>query len=111
MGVGRQQRSFFPMLLETRRTLQLQPHPPGAASTSPPAHDPGIADKRGLLGSGDEEDVQFLEALKGLVDGAVKLLGADKGVGTWLMSGLLRKSGMVDVRFESSARGVSLKHD
>ncbi|CAM9405979.1 unnamed protein product [Ectocarpus sp. 6 AP-2014] len=53
-------------------------------------------ERGGLLGSGDEEDVQFLEALKGLVDGAVKLLGADKGVGKWLMSGLLRKSGMVD---------------
>lgn len=52
------------------------------------------------MGSGDEEDVQFLEALKGLIDGAVKLLGADKGVGTWLMSGLLRKSGMVDVRLD-----------
>lgn len=47
--------------------------------------------------SGDEEDVEFLEALKGLVDGAVKLLGADKGVGTWLVSGLLRKSGVVEV--------------
>eukprot|EP00903_Cladosiphon_okamuranus_P012207 g11449.t1 len=71
--------------------------PPAAASTAgPPADDPITADKRGLLGSGEEEDVQFLEAVKGLVDGAVKLLGADKGVGTWLMSGLLRKSGMVD---------------
>lgn len=50
-----------------------------------------------ILGSGDEEDVEFLEALKGLVDGAVKLLGADKGVGNWLMSGLLRKSGVVEV--------------
>lgn len=56
-------------------------------------------EKDGLLGSGNEEDVQFLEALKGLVDGAVKLLGADKGVGKWLMSGLLRKSGIVDVRW------------
>lgn len=52
-----------------------------------------------LLGSGDEEDVQFLQALKGLVDGAVKLLGADKGMGAWLMSGLLRKSGVIDVRW------------
>eukprot|EP00752_Nemacystus_decipiens_P014209 g12638.t1 len=69
---------------------------PGAAPTSPPADDTATADRRGLLVSGDEEDVQFLEALKGLIDGAVKLLGADKGVGTWLMSGLLRKSGMVD---------------
>ena len=51
-----------------------------------------------LLGSGDEEDVEFLEALKGLVDGAVKLLGADKGMGAWLMSGLLTKSGVIDVR-------------
>lgn len=68
------------------------------AYTSLSADVPAIAARRGLLGSGDEEDVQFLEALKGLVDGAVKLLGADKGIGTWLMSGLLRKSGMVDVR-------------
>lgn len=42
--------------------------------------------------------MQFLEALKGLVDGAVKLLGADKGVGIWLINGLLRRTGVVDVR-------------
>lgn len=49
------------------------------------------------MGSGDQEDVRFLEAVRGLVDGAVKLLGADKGMGAWVVSGLLRKSGIIDV--------------
>ncbi|CAM9185984.1 unnamed protein product, partial [Ectocarpus sp. 8 AP-2014] len=71
-----------------------QPHATEETGASQQEHAP--TERGGLLGSGDEEDVQFLEALKGLVDGAVKLLGADKGVGKWLMSGLLRKSGMVD---------------
>lgn len=53
-----------------------------------------MANREGLL---EAEEEQFLEALKGLVDGAVKLLGADMGVGTWLISGLLRKGGLVDV--------------
>ncbi|CAN0078812.1 unnamed protein product [Ectocarpus sp. 12 AP-2014] len=74
-----------------------QPH--ATEETGAPQQEHAPTERGGLLGSGDEEDVQFLEALKGLVDGAVKLLGADKGVGNWLMSGLLRKSGMVDVRW------------
>lgn len=87
------------MLLCSHHPEHKKRHPPATAFTGPPADDHTIADRRGLLGGGDEDDVQFLEALKGLVDCAVKLLGADKGVGTWLMSGLLRKSGMVDVRW------------
>lgn len=86
-----------PLLCRPNSVERLQLHSTGAAGTPQRENGPATADRGGLLGSGEEEDVQFLEALKGLVDGAVKLLAADKGVGTWLMSGLLRKSGVVDV--------------
>lgn len=59
-------------------------------------------------GSRNDEEERFLEALKGLVDGAVKLLGADMGVGTWLITGLLRKGGLVDVSFQH-VRGVRMR--
>lgn len=61
------------------------------------------ADPRGILGSGDIEDVQFLEAVKGLIDGAVKLAGTEKGIGARIMAGLLRKTGMVDVSTQAES--------
>lgn len=64
-----------------------------------PAQAVETTQRRGLLliGSGDEDDQQFLHALKGLVDAAVKMLATDKGVGTRIVSGLLRKTGIVGV--------------
>lgn len=87
-----------PLLFRPHSVQRVHLQSTAAAVTPERENDLAIVERAGLLGSGDEEDVQFLEALKGLVDGAVKLLGADKGVGTRLMSGLLRKSGVVDVR-------------
>lgn len=40
------------------------------------------------------------------MDGAVKLAGAEQGVGAWIISGLFRKTGFVDVRMSLNARSV-----
>ncbi|CAN0095205.1 unnamed protein product [Scytosiphon promiscuus] len=79
---------------------------PPATETARASEQPGensqlAADTERPSGSRDDEEEQFLSALKGLVDGAVKLLGADMGVGTWLITGLLRKGGLVDSFVES----------
>ncbi|CAM9820374.1 unnamed protein product, partial [Choristocarpus tenellus] len=48
-----------------------------------------------LLGASDEDSRLFVESITGLVDAAVKLLGADEGLHNWIMSGVLRKTGVI----------------
>lgn len=67
----------------------------GRAAPSSTNAEAGVS--RGLLGSGDEDDIHFMQAVKGLVSSAIKLMGVDQGFGAWLVSGVMRNSGMVDV--------------
>lgn len=55
--------------------------------------------------------MQFLDAVKGLVDGAVKLAGAERGFGARIMSGLFRKTGFVDVSSPVTFSILQVCHD
>ncbi|CAM9396525.1 unnamed protein product [Discosporangium mesarthrocarpum] len=68
--------------------------PEAEAKEGDPPLQPG-GEAGGILGAQDEESQRYLASIRGLVDAAVKLLGADDGVGNWLMSSMLRKTGVI----------------